>query len=577
MGVPGFFAWLLRNYKKKKIISKSIDSKVDVLYLDANCLFHPQCFKTLEHFMNLMNDASLERKMIRRILAYIDFLIDFVNPNETFMSVDGVAPMAKMNQQRKRRYRSGDDNDIKNAIKLKHGRPIGKQWSNTVITPGTEFMENLHQKILQHMKKRSDVKITYSSYHTPGEGEHKILQDLKSRAKHDQTATYVIYGLDADLIFLALASQKSNIYLLREAQHLGTSVEIDKDLQGDFFEDVSEELNYVSIDEMVDCINDTITRSLTGKLNDSVPIQTTNFSDDFIFICYLLGNDFLPHLPSVDIKTGGLDFIIDCYCDVYKLVESPIITRKNDMITINESFFILLIKEVAKYEEYYFSKRLPKYKETWENRRCPTSDSYEREIWELENMINVKINDPIKLGEDDPELYKYRYYEHYFGINENQADHIKRMSTEYIKGVIWVFRYYFDRCPSWEWQYLYTHAPFISDISKHIDSIKTFNVDFGESSPLNPFTQLLSVLPPSCSNILPKEYRHLITSDTSPLIDMYPQKIELDMLNKCMYYQCIPLIPCIDIDRLKKAIKNLKLTKEESVRNSTLPNFKNFP
>jgi len=514
--------------------------------------------------------------MIRRILAYIDFLRDFVNPDELFISVDGVAPMAKMNQQRKRRYRSGDDNDIKNAIKIKHGRPLGKQWSNTVITPGTEFMENLHQKLLQYIKKRSDVKIVYSSYHTPGEGEHKILQDLKSRSKTDKPTRYVIYGLDADLIFLALASQRQDVYLLREAQHLGINVDVDKDLQGDFFEDVSEELNYVSIDAMIECINDTIRCSLADRVNSQAINDKIDFSDDFIFICYLLGNDFLPHLPSVDIKTGGLDFIIDCYCDVYKLIGSNIIIRDGKGVIINDSSFILLIKEIAKYEEYYFSRKLPKYKDSWENRTCPSSDAYERDIWKLENMIGVKVHDPIRLGEDEPELYKYRYYEHYFGSRENQMDHVKRMSTEYIRGMIWVLKYYFEECPSWEWQYLYTHAPFISDIAKHINDIRTSDVNFKESGPLNPFTQLLSVLPPICSNILPKEYRYLIVSDGSPIIDMYPQKIELDMINKSMYYQCIPLIPCIDIDRLKKSIKTLKLTKDESLRNDVLPNFKNF-
>ena len=151
MGVPGFFAWLLKNYKGKKIICPSIKSKVDVLYLDSNCLFHPQCFKTIEHFFDWNNEPVLEKKMMRRIIAYIDFLHDYVNPNELYISVDGVAPMAKMNQQRKRRYRSGDDNDIKNAIKLKHNKAIGKPWSNTVITPGTEFMEALHQKLLQYI------------------------------------------------------------------------------------------------------------------------------------------------------------------------------------------------------------------------------------------------------------------------------------------------------------------------------------------------------------------------------------------------------------------------------------------
>src|SRR5437016_1812586 len=109
MGVPFFMVWLLKHYRKDNLILYSLTQQVDSLYLDANCLFHPQCFKILEHNKS-KSGISLENLMIKRILEYMDFLISFVNPkNEIFISVDGVAPIAKVNQQRKRRYRSADD------------------------------------------------------------------------------------------------------------------------------------------------------------------------------------------------------------------------------------------------------------------------------------------------------------------------------------------------------------------------------------------------------------------------------------------------------------------------------------
>ena len=278
MGLPGFFGWFLKQYKKNnKIITSSLQSNLDILYLDANCLFHPQCF----HIINVCSDCGdtniLEDKMIKRILVYIDYLIGFVNPKkEVMISVDGVAPMAKMNQQRKRRFRAIDDAIIRNEIKAKHKVKINKSsvWNNTVITPGTVFMEKLHQAILKHIKikvtkQKTKIKYTYSSYHTPGEGEHKILQNIKNRDMNNNE-TYIIYGLDADLIFLSLASQRNKIFLLREEAQVNGSQTIKNDaLICDPIIDVAEELVFVSIDEMKKCFCEHLETTIVKEMSKS--------------------------------------------------------------------------------------------------------------------------------------------------------------------------------------------------------------------------------------------------------------------------------------------------------------------
>ena len=596
MGVPGFFAWILKRHRNNNIIIPKMDKKCDILYLDANCLFHPQCFKVLDKNIDWKNQIDLEGKMINRILNYIQFLVKEVKPKKgLYIAVDGVAPMAKMNQQRKRRYRSINDTIIKNNIKKKHGIKTGKCWSNSVITPGTEFMERLHQKLLtysKYMKDEYKIRVTYSSYHTPGEGEHKILQDIKIREREKEreksSDVYVIYGLDADLIFLALASNKRNIYLLREIVEFGAHKKITKD-------SVEESMNYVNIDIFREYLNKIFLDMIDSK--GYYADKGVDFTNDFIFISYLMGNDFIPHLPSVDIKTGGLDFIIRCYIDTYILLGVPLIniiksesvfgTRSTKPlqkvaklsptmpIKVNNIFFEMMLTTIAKAEDYYFETILPKHKDKLSRYRCRSSDPYDQEMWELEHLRCFDINDPIKLGEDSSSLWKWRYYEHYCGVSEYSQHTIDNMCQEYLKGILWTTYYYFEKCPTWKWQYIYLHAPFISDIAAYYskNKIDINSIQFAKTKSLAPCEQLLAVIPPGCAYMLPKKYQQLIVSDTSQLIDMYPSTINLDMINKDMYWKCIPDIPHIDVNRLLNAIKQFALTKKEKIRNTILDNI----
>jgi 5'-3' exonuclease len=584
MGLPGFFAWLLRKYKESKehkMIIPKLKNRPERLYIDANCAFHPQCFKLLGYYESReekISNETLENKMIDRIINYIEFLVKYVNPTElVYISVDGVAPLAKIKQQRMRRFRSVEDTQIRKEIKNKHKIKIHNEWSNTVITPGTVFMENLHREINKYLKNKSKtIKYIYSSYHTPGEGEHKILQHIKSTKKENNA--YVIYGLDADLFFLAMASGMKNLYLLRETAQFENHKE-EKKIE-DPIKDVEEDLKYVSIDITKEMYYEQIVSLIkrkaeeTGKEYDESDLNQERFCDDFILICYFLGNDFLPHLPSIDIKNGGLDTILDSYSEIYLDNNKYIVTNKNKELEIEDELMIELITHLGTKEYNYFTYILPKHKERLEKRKCEEKDSYKMELWELENLKNIEKYDPVKLGVDNEEMWKFRYYNHYFNTIENMNKTIGEICKNYLEGIKWVANYYFRECEDWTWQYNYSHGPFLSDLGEYYYESKIClnKIKFKIKEPLTPCSQLLAVLPPQCYELLPKSYQELVLNIHSPIYDLFPLKVEIDTINKDQLWQCIPLVPIVDSKRIVDTINKSKiiLTKEEKKRNENI-------
>ena len=590
MGVPSFFRKLI---KKHKIISYNIDKQVKSLYIDANCLFHPQCFKELEKNITQTNQTILLQKMSKRIIEYIEYIIRFINPtNLVYIAVDGVAPVAKINQQRKRRFTSA--NEYKHRIYKKYNIPYNDSWSNIVITPGTDFMFALHQNIYNHFKKNhknEKYSVLYSSYLTHGEGEHKILQYVKEHEKNDNSAI-IIYGLDADLIFLSMASQKKNIYLLREDDQLLKS---DHQLDDNEINNgVNEVLCYVNIDFAKESINNEFIELLNNSSNlkyynennelfDSIQSASCNISNekelsnlnnrsqkyeildfinDYIFICYFLGNDFLPHIPSIDINIDGIDTLMLTYIEVFESLNKKLISfDTNDNVIIDNDFLLEFIAILASREEDFFKRLLPEYIRRYKYRKCIEIDPAKREIWKIENLKYIDSSyDPIRFGVDNADDWKFRYYSHYFKTIEHQSNIINDICHNYLEGLLWVAKYYFEKCTSWRWQYKYTHAPFLSDILLYL---KTHNIMIDckliKSKPINMYTQLVSVLPPTFCKILPKELRFLNNSIESPIIDMFPLTFQLDALYKTQLYKCIPIIPFLDIERVEMAVNSISI------------------
>ncbi len=188
MGIPYYVASLLRNHKH---IQKPLGGgkvKVDVLAIDFNCFIH--------HYLHAENPIG------SIVVALHDLVTDVVDANHVYIAFDGLVPYAKMVQQRYRRMRQ---------------QPPG-EFDRHLISPGTPFMKELADT-LRVMFRGMIVSDTLE----PGEGEHKIFTWLRTLDTTERK-TICIYGLDADLVVIALAQNHlGDIHLLRETEERGFS------------------------------------------------------------------------------------------------------------------------------------------------------------------------------------------------------------------------------------------------------------------------------------------------------------------------------------------------------------------
>ena len=180
MGIPAYFSHIIKNYPN--ILQKfQKQLQVNHLYIDSNSIVYDS-IRQLEYNGN---DDAFERKLINAVCQNIETYIQQISPSHlVYIAFDGVAPVAKLNQQKNRRYKSwfmadyNKDNSSDNNSKV----TSPSTWNSTAITPGTEFMNKLNLQVQYHFRipTNHNVKqIIVSGSNLPGEGEHKIFEYIR--------------------------------------------------------------------------------------------------------------------------------------------------------------------------------------------------------------------------------------------------------------------------------------------------------------------------------------------------------------------------------------------------------------
>ena len=305
MGIPSYFSYIIKNYSNIILNQKQL-LKDNVcfcnLMMDCNSIIYDEFRKMEEDIAkNHLDNNEIERKLINNVINKIGHYIKSVSPSElVYIAFDGVAPFAKMEQQRTRRHKGGILRKIDDVLG-KTGNSSG--WSTTNITPGTQFMNMLSVKIkraFSNLEGHFNVKkIVVSGSDKEGEGEHKMFHYLR-QTKNGVNGNTLVYGLDSDLIMLSLFHCKpfGRFFIYRETPEFGKNIV--SIVEGDS--------DYLFMD--IHSLSKAILSEMNCDTNDYHRLY------DYVFMCFLLGNDFLPHFPSLNLRTDGVDVLLETYKSV---------------------------------------------------------------------------------------------------------------------------------------------------------------------------------------------------------------------------------------------------------------------
>ena len=440
MGIPSYFSYLL---KRQRHIIRPVPkrAKYDSLYLDCNSIVYDSYY-SLEP---TTDTKTIESTIINDTIKRIKQLISQIGPrNILYIAFDGVAPVAKMEQQKTRRYKSWI------ISKLGMDQSKSNHWNTSSITPGTEFMSKLMTQIKDsfcHKESTWNVRnIIVSGSDEPGEGEHKLFSYMRANSSKDQVA---VYGLDADLIMLSLVHTKycSNIHICREAPAFG-------DLRGQ-----EQEHTLLGVD------TNKLMKSIYDEMGCGGYIHARVL--DYIFICFLLGNDFMPHFPAINIRTQGIRVLMDAYTKVINNSSNGYNYLVSSETGIYWPNVVALLKNLSDNERGLL---IDEYEQ-----RLKMAEYYEKAVHDMSRKEQWEY---IPLLYRSKEMYIYpmaaywesRYYETLFP-KDAKTDMV---TQNYMEGLEWVFRYYTSGCPDWRWKYNYNYAPLLVDLYRTVSKTAAF-------------------------------------------------------------------------------------------------------
>lgn len=581
MGIPSYFAHVLKKYPH--VIKRLSELPcINNLYLDCNGMIYD-----VVHQMQFRpeDQPAYEAELLQRICDSIDACIAVLRPtNSVFIAFDGVAPVAKLNQQRERRYKSWYLGEMESQRRRDHNKTVQKKkgqkgghveppkpaWNTSSITPGTKFMNALHDKLSVYYDTTnpSELNARYnlsggagiivSSSKEPGEGEHKLFEYIRQHAAEHADKNTVIYGLDADLIMLCMSHLhiSRGIYLYRETPEFVKSINVSLDEKERYFMDIPEFSDAILENlrfpiplphRVAPPGKGVVRKEPLGVWGALVAPQL-----DYIFMCFMLGNDFMPHFPALNIRTTGIATLMDAYRATIGAGETIIQSPSPGEHTIHWPNYKKLIAHLAAQELTLIRKE-----HATRDRQARHMRDTDKEDDVMHDVLMLPMSqrdvergiDPFSAG------WEHRYYAALCDMPEPTDQSIAALCRNYLEGMEWTFRYYTRGCVNWKWTYANHYPPLLADLVQHVPDHECSLLSVKPKEPIRDVVQLCYVLPRASHALLPPSVERAL------MRGKFASKYTDDGSHNfkwayCKYFwECHTDLPALDLHELEELVK----------------------
>ena len=493
MGIPSFFSYVLRNHsgvlcRYARLILHQV--QFTRLYMDCNSILYDCYREVLSEPASCTDSETMETVLLENVCQKIADYIRQISPTDlVYIAFDGVAPMAKMSQQRTRRYKSWFETCITNQIEGKP--PMDPSKTTSMFTPGTAFMKRLSVMMKQTFLFQEHAfrvrEIIVATPDEPGEGEHKLFAHMR---EHPCQTPCAVYGLDADLIMLGLfhLTHCPALYIFRESPQFSKSLLQSTQNEGAH----KDEPLFIDVAKLG--------RSVAHDMRCSAPDLHRMY--DYVFMCFLLGNDFLPHFPSLNIRTGGIQILMDVYRAHIGNVPERFLLSKSNTPAIVWKEVARFIGELAKMEHMGFCQEYATRRK-WDDK--PAMIQPKKTV---KDKMDLFQNTPMLFRQEEKYInphedgWETRYYETLFSSENGTPSEI---CMNYLEGLEWVTQYYLYGKVDWVWKYKYHYPPLFKDLAPKVPHLKTSFLPKRKTQPVSSIQQLAYVLPPIYHHLLPED------------------------------------------------------------------------